>query len=147
MNIKLKENKMITKEMKEKLLKEAVEASRFAHCPYSNFRVGAAVLTESGKIYKGGNIENVSYGATVCAERVAIWKAVSEGEKVFQAIAVIGPGSKEAYPCAQCRQVMVEFGLDWLVISGDSKGNYMGEKTVREIVPFPFTPDALLGKK
>ena len=138
---------MITQEMKEKLLKEAVDASKFAHCPYSNFRVGAAVLTESGKIYKGGNIENVSYGATVCAERVAIWKAVSEGEKVFQAIAVIGPGSKEAYPCAQCRQVMVEFGLDWLVISGDSKGNYMGEKTVREIVPFPFTPDALLGKK
>jgi cytidine deaminase len=138
---------MITQEMKEKLLKEAIDASKFAHCPYSNFRVGAAVLTESGKIYKGGNIENVSYGATVCAERVAIWKAVSEGEKVFQAIAVIGPGSKEAYPCAQCRQVMVEFGLDWLVISGDSKGNYMGEKTVREIVPFPFTPDALLGKK
>ncbi len=137
---------MISQEMKEKLLKEAVDASKFAHCPYSNFRVGAAVLTESGKIYLGGNIENVSYGATVCAERVAIWKAVSEGEKVFQAIAVNGPGSKEAYPCAQCRQVMVEFGLDWLVISGDSKGNYLGEKTVREIVPFPFTPDALLGK-
>ncbi len=138
---------MITQEMKEKLLKEAVDASKYAHCPYSNFRVGAAVLTASGKIYKGGNIENVSYGATVCAERVAIWKAVSEGENVFQAIAVIGPGSKEAYPCAQCRQVMVEFGLDWLVISGDSKGNYLGEKSVREIVPFPFTPDALLGKK
>jgi cytidine deaminase len=138
---------MITQEMKEKLLKEAVDASKYAHCPYSNFRVGAAVLTASGKIYKGGNIENVSYGATVCAERVAIWKAVSEGEDVFQAIAVIGPGSEEAYPCAQCRQVMVEFGLDWLVISGDSKGKYLGEKTVREIVPFPFTPDALLGKK
>ena len=138
---------MITKEIKEKLLKEAVDASKFAHCPYSNFRVGAAVLTKSGKIYKGGNIENVSYGATVCAERVAIWKAVSEGEMEFEAMAVIGPGSKEAYPCAQCRQVMVEFGLDWLVISGDSKGNYMGEKLVREIVPFPFTPDALLGKK
>ena len=138
---------MITQEMKEKLLKEAVDASKFAHCPYSNFRVGAAVLTTSGKIYKGGNIGNVSYGATVCAERVAIWKAVSEGEKDFQAIAVIGPGSKEAYPCAQCRQVMVEFGLDWLVISGDSKGNYLGEMVVRDLVPFPFTPDALLGKK
>lgn len=133
--------------MKEKLLKEAVEASKYAHCPYSNFRVGAAVLTASGKIYKGGNIENVSYGATVCAERVAIWKAVSEGEKDFQAIAVIGPGSKEAYPCALCRQVMVEFGLDWLVISGDSRGNYLGERIVRDLVPFPFTPDALLGKQ
>jgi cytidine deaminase len=138
---------MITQEMKEKLLKEAVEASKYAHCPYSNFRVGAAVLTASGKIYKGGNIENVSYGATVCAERVAIWKAVSEGEKDFQAIAVIGPGSKEAYPCALCRQVMVEFGLDWLVISGDSRGNYLGERIVRDLVPFPFTPDALLGKQ
>ncbi len=138
---------MITKEMKDKLLKAAVEASKYSHCPYSNFRVGAAVLTESGKIYQGGNIENVSYGATVCAERVAIWKAVSEGEKVFQAIAVIGPGSKEGYSCALCRQVMVEFGLDWLVISGDSRGNYLGEKVLRDLVPFPFTPDALLGKK
>jgi len=138
---------MITQEMKEKLLKEAVEASKYSHCPYSNFRVGAAVLTGSGKIYQGGNIENVSYGATVCAERVAIWKAVSEGEKDLQAIAVIGPGSKEAYPCALCRQVMVEFGLDWLVISGDSKGNYLGEMVLRDLVPFPFTPDALLGKK
>jgi len=137
---------MITQEMKEKLLKEAVAGSEFAYCPYSNFRVGAAVLTKSGRVYTGGNIENVSYGATVCAERVAIWKAVSEGEKEFQAMAVVGPGNKEAYPCAQCRQVMVEFGLDWLVISGDSAGKYLGEKLVREIVPFPFTPDALLGR-
>ena len=70
-------------EMKEKLLKSAVQASKNSHCPYSNFRVGAAVLTKSGEIFKGGNIENMSYGATVCAERVAIWKAVSEGEKEF----------------------------------------------------------------
>jgi len=130
---------------KEKLLNAAVEGSQNAHCPYSKFRVGAAVLTKSGKIFTGGNIENVSYGATVCAERVAIWKAVSEGEKDFEAIAVIGPGTSEGYPCAQCRQVMVEFGLDWLVISGDAQGNYMGEMTVRELVPFAFTPDALLG--
>lgn len=130
---------------KEELLLAAVEGATKAHCPYSNFRVGAAVLTKSGKIFIGGNIENVSYGATVCAERVAIWKAVSEGEKDFEAIAVIGPGSKEAYPCAQCRQVMVEFGLDWLVVSGDAEGKYMGEMTVRDLVPFAFTPDALLG--
>jgi len=130
---------------KEKLLNAAVEGSQNAHCPYSKFRVGAAVLTKSGNVFSGGNIENVSYGATVCAERVAIWKAVSEGEKDFEAIAVIGPGTSEGYPCAQCRQVMVEFGLDWLVISGDAQGNYMGEMTVRELVPFAFTPDALLG--
>lgn len=132
-------------EMKEKLIQAAVEASENAHCPYSNFRVGAVVLTKSGKIFKGGNIENVSYGATVCAERVAIWKAVSEGEKEFEAIAVIGPGTSEGYPCAQCRQVMVEFGLDWLVISGDNQGNYLGEMSVRDLVPYAFIPSALLG--
>jgi len=130
---------------KNELLLAAVEGAQNAHCPYSNFRVGAAVLTKSGKIFKGGNIENVSYGATVCAERVAIWKAVSEGEKEFEAIAVIGPSTTEAYPCAQCRQVMVEFGLDWLVISGNEKGEYLGEMTVGDLVPFAFTPDALLG--
>ncbi|MDO9546697.1 MAG: cytidine deaminase [Pelolinea sp.] len=135
----------MNKEMKATLLKAAVEGSKNAHCPYSKYRVGAAVLTKTGKIYQGGNIENVSYGATVCAERVAIWKAVSEGEKEFEAIAVIGPGTSEGYPCAQCRQVMVEFGLDWLVVSGDQDGNYLGDMTVRELVPFPFTPSALLG--
>ena len=135
----------MNQEEKDKLLKAAVEGSQKAHCPYSNFRVGAAVLTKSGKVFSGGNIENVSYGATVCAERVAIWKAVSEGEKEFEAIAVVGPSTSEAYPCAQCRQVMVEFGLDWLVISGDQDGKYLGDITVRELVPFPFTPSALLG--
>jgi cytidine deaminase len=130
---------------KEKLLQAAVKGSQNAHCPYSNFRVGAAVLTKTGKVFTGGNIENVSYGATVCAERVAIWKAVSEGEKEYEAIAVVGPSTGEGYPCAQCRQVMVEFGLDWLVISGDAEGNYLGEMTVRDLVPFAFTPEALLG--
>ena len=137
---------MLTKEKKLELLQAAVEAAKNAHCPYSKFRVGAAVLTKNGKIFKGGNIENVSYGGTVCAERVAIWKAVSEGEKEFEAIAVVGPGSKEGYPCALCRQVMVEFGLDWLVISGDSQGNYLGEQVLRDLVPYPFVPSALLGE-
>ncbi len=131
--------------VKEELLLQAVKGSENAHCPYSHFRVGAAVLTQTGRIFTGGNIENVSYGATVCAERVAIWKAVSEGEKEFKAIAVVGPGTSEGYPCSQCRQVMVEFGLDWLVISGDAEGNYMGEMSVGDLVPFAFTPDALLG--
>jgi cytidine deaminase len=136
---------MIDKKMKETLLAAAVKAAENAYCPYSKFRVGAAVLTKSGKIFGGGNIENVSYGGTVCAERVAVWKAVSEGERDIVAIAVIGPGTKEAYPCALCRQVMLEFGLDMLVISGDAEGNYMGERVLRDLVPFPFTPSALLG--
>ena len=136
---------MIDEKMKKKLLAEAVKAGKNSYSPYSKFRVGAAVLTKSGKIYGGTNIENVSYGGTVCAERVAVWKAVSEGEREMEAIAVIGPGTVEAYPCAICRQVLLEFGLDMLVISGDEKGNYMGEMRLRDLVPFPFTPSALLG--
>jgi cytidine deaminase len=138
---------MIDKKKKEELLAAAVKAAEFSHSPYSNFRVGAALLTKSGKVFGGTNIENVSYGGTVCAERVAVWKAVSEGEKEFEAMAVVGPGTEEAYPCALCRQVILEFGLDILIISGDAKGNYLGERTMRELVPFPFTPDALLGDK
>lgn len=136
---------MIDENMKKKLLSEAVKAGENSYSPYSKFRVGAAVLTKNGKIYGGTNIENVSYGGTVCAERVAVWKAVSEGEREMEAIAVIGPGSKEGYPCALCRQVLLEFGLDMLVISGDAEGNYLGERSLRDLVPFPFTPSALLG--
>ena len=136
---------MIDEKMKKKLLAEAVKAAENSYCPYSNFRVGAAVLAKSGKIYGGTNIENVSYGGTVCAERVAAFKAVSEGEREIEAIAVVGPGTSEAYPCAICRQVLLEFGLDMLVISGDEKGNYMGEMRLRDLVPYPFVPSALLG--
>ena len=135
----------LDEQKKKELVEAGLRGRKRAYAPYSNYFVGAALLTEAGKIYEGLNIENASYGATVCAERVAIWKAVSEGEKEFDAIAVIGPSTTEAYPCAQCRQVMVEFGLDWLVISGDEKGNYLGEMTVGDLVPFAFTPDALLG--
>ena len=138
---------MIDNEMKTKLLAAAVKAAENSYSPYSNFRVGAAVLTRSGKIFGGTNIENVSYGGTVCAERVAAWKAVSEGEREIEAIAVIGPGDKEAYPCAICRQVLLEFGLEMLVISGDEKGNYMGERKLSDLVPFPFVPSALLGEQ
>lgn len=136
---------MIDIKMKKKLLAEAVKAGEKSYSPYSKFRVGAAVLAKSGKIYGGTNIENVSYGGTVCAERVAVWKAVSEGEREMEAIAVIAPGTSEGYPCALCRQVLLEFGLDMLVISGDAQGNYLGEMTLRDLVPFPFTPSALLG--
>lgn len=102
--------------MKEQLLiEEALTAREQAYCPYSNFAVGAALLTGSGKIYHGCNVENASYSVANCAERTAIFKAVSEGEKEFVAIAVVG-GKKDAspvdyvYPCGVCRQVMAEFG-------------------------------------
>ena len=137
---------MIDTEMKTKLLAAAVKAAKNSYSPYSHFAVGAAILTKGGNIYLGTNIENVSYGGTVCAERVAVWKAVSEGELEMEAIAVVGPGTKEGYPCAICRQVLLEFGLDMLVISGDAQGNYLGERTLRDLVPFPFVPSALLGE-
>ncbi|MBE5885623.1 MAG: cytidine deaminase [Lachnospiraceae bacterium] len=102
--------------MKDQLLiEEALLAREQSYCPYSNFAVGAALLTGSGKIYHGCNIENASYSVANCAERTAIFKAVSEGEKEFIAIAVVG-GQKDAppvdytYPCGVCRQVMSEFG-------------------------------------
>ena len=94
----------------QKLIEEAMHAKEFAYAPYSNFRVGAALLTKSGKIYKGCNIENVAFTPTNCAERTAFFKAVSEGEKEFSAIAINGDSvEKYLYPCGVCRQVMTEF--------------------------------------
>lgn len=96
----------------DQLIQKAYEAMAFSYSPYSNFKVGAALLTESGKVYTGCNIEIASYGATNCAERTAIFKAISEGEKVFKAIAVVSSSSDYTFPCGICRQVIVEFGKD-----------------------------------
>lgn len=93
----------------EELMKHAKDALENAYAPYSNFFVGAALLTESGKIYKGCNIENASFGATNCAERTAIFKAVSEGERKFSMIAVAAKNGTTAFPCGICLQVMNEF--------------------------------------
>lgn len=94
---------------KEDLVMCAKEAAAYAYAPYSNFTVGAALLTTKGKVYTGCNIENASYGATNCAERTAIFKAVSEGERNFVAIAVVAGDGSTAYPCGICLQVMNEF--------------------------------------
>lgn len=108
------------------LVQEALDARKMAYAPYSHYTVGAAVLTEEGTIYKGGNIENASYGASCCAERTAIFKAVSEGERRISAIAVAGGKAASqhenaepadyAYPCGICRQVMREFAGDELKV-------------------------------
>lgn len=120
----------------EKLIKEAKEAQKMAYVPYSNFRVGAALLTKSGKVYRGCNIENASFGATNCAERTAIFKAVSEGEREFQAIAIVGE-TESTYPCGICRQVIAEFGIDIEIVLED-KGEI---KVFRldEMLPYSFT--------
>ncbi len=94
------------------LVSKAFEGRKNAYAPYSNFKVGAAVLTEDGKIYTGCNIENASYGATNCAERTAIFKAISEGHKTIEAIAIVGVINDYTYPCGICRQVISEFASD-----------------------------------
>lgn len=122
------------------LIGKAREALNNAYCPYSKYRVGAAVLTEKGNIYTGCNIENGCYGATNCAERTAVFKAVSEGERSFTAIAVFtDEGNPPPFPCGICRQVLTEFcAPDMPVII------YDGEKsvynfTLEELVPFSFS--------
>jgi cytidine deaminase len=96
----------------KQLIEKAYEAMEFAYAPYSNFKVGAALLTESGKVYTGCNVEIASFGATNCAERTAIFKAISEGEMAYKAIAVVSSSHDLTYPCGICRQVIVEFAKD-----------------------------------
>jgi cytidine deaminase len=120
-----------------KLIAAAKAAQRNAHAPYSKFRVGAALLTKSGKIYTGVNVENASYGLTNCAERVAIGKAVSEGHRQFQAIAVVAP-SAALSPCGACRQVMAEFG-ECVVICADSRNTRrLKIHLLSELLPHSF---------
>ena len=110
--------------MKEKeLIEAAVNVRGHAHAPYSNFKVGAAVHTKNGKIYTGCNIENATYGLTICAERVAIFKAISEGEKKIAAIAVVADTEELTPPCGACRQIIWEFCGDIPVIFANLKGD------------------------
>lgn len=110
-------------EESKKLVEAAREVRERAYAPYSKFRVGAAVRTKSGKIYTGCNVESASYGLTVCAERVAIWKAVSEGEKDFAEIAVVADTQELTPPCGVCRQIIWEFGGDIPVVFANLKGD------------------------
>lgn len=131
-----------------KLAQAALDARKMAYVPYSRYAVGAALLTEQGGIYQGGNIENASYGATNCAERTAIFKAVSEGERRFSAIAIAGgmEGAEPvdyAYPCGICRQVMQEFaGEDFIVIVVKSASDYRVHG-LRELLPYGFGGDSI----
>ena len=95
--------------MNEELLKEAAEAASQAYCPYSEYRVGAALLTTDDTIFRGCNVENASYGLTNCAERTALFSAVAKGHRSFSALAVVSSGDDFPYPCGACRQVLAEF--------------------------------------
>ena len=126
---------------REELIRAATAAREFAYAPYSQYKVGAAVLGEDGKIYTGCNIENASYGLTVCAERNAIFKMVGEGCRKFVALAVVtASDAKDGAPCMACRQVMTEFCKDFDVPVIDSSCVYgtSWEHTIRELCPLPF---------
>ena len=132
---------MLTDEMRETLIQHAAQAMQWAYAPYSNYAVGAAVLTSSGKIYDGVNVENAVYPLTLCAERVAIFKAVSQGEKEFVAIAVVTRNG--GTPCGSCRQVMAEFGTKTVVLIANQDGKLLHEYTVAELLPDSFGDDDL----
>lgn len=121
------------------LVSKALEARENAYVPYSNFKVGAAVLTEDNSIYTGCNIENASYGATNCAERTAIFKAISEGYNPIKAIAIVGIENEYTYPCGICRQVIAEFASeDIKIIIAKNKDEYI-VKELEEVLPGAFT--------
>lgn len=134
----------LTDEIRQKLIDLAIEARELAYAPYSNYRVGAALLTRSGKIYTGVNVENAAYPTGTCAERVAIFKAVSEGEREFVAMAVVTDNG--GMPCGACRQVMAEFGLELKVLIADAEGKLRQEAALSDLLPGAFRPRDM-GKK
>lgn len=132
---------MLTDETRQKLIETALEARKWAYAPYSNYTVGAAVLTASDRIYDGVNVENAAYPSSMCAERVAIFKAISEGERGFIALAVAS--SNGGTPCGACRQVLSEFGLDTLVLIVNAEGEILQEAKISDLLPSAFQPKDL----
>jgi cytidine deaminase len=135
----------------QEMITAAAKARESSYAPYSNFTVGASLLTKSGKLFTGCNVESVSYSPTTCAERVAILKAVSEGERNFDMIVVIGgpregKSKAEGYsgPCGVCRQMIYEFGKETTVVIANSLDEYYVHN-ISELFPLGFGPDHLLG--
>jgi cytidine deaminase len=126
----------------EKLIGAAAAAREKAYAPYSKFRVGAAILTKEGRYYTGCNIENASYGLTCCAERVALFKAVSNSERSFEAIAITAGTKEFCPPCGACRQALAEFGANIKVYMANEAGEYQMQ-TVAELLPLSFTAESL----
>ena len=121
----------------EKLVEIALRARERAYAKYSGFRVGAALLTKSGRVFTGVNVENASYGLTVCAEKVAVFKAISEGEREFVAIAIASDSSEKTVPCGACRQVLYEFSEDMDVIMANRNRDYEIVK-LKDLLPKGF---------
>ncbi|ATF12624.1 cytidine deaminase [Brevibacillus sp. HB1.2] len=130
---------------KQALLAQAIEARKLAYVPYSKFQVGAALLAESGKVYLGGNIENAAYSLCNCAERTALFKAYSEGDRTYKALAVSADTPQAVSPCGACRQVMAELcPPDMPVFLTNLKGDIL-ETTVSALLPGAFTKEDLRG--
>lgn len=128
--------RILSKKTINRLLAEARKAKKYSYAPYSSFHVGASVLSKDGKIFRGSNIENASYGLTICAERAAIFNALSSGVKDILAIAISCDDEKLCTPCGACRQVIYEFSENCLIVM-DRKGGYM-LKNIKELLPLGF---------
>ena len=136
---------MIGSDVQSELLRLAREARGRSYSPYSHYGVGAALLTKDGRIYQGCNIENASFTPTICAERTAFFKAIYDGVREFEAIAVIGTGDMPSYPCGVCRQVMSEFcNSDFLIITSNNDGSEVIAETLDQMLPHRFGPKDLL---
>jgi cytidine deaminase len=131
----------LSDEKRQELIQKANQVRSRAYAPYSNYQVGAALLTKKGQIFTGVNVENAAYPDSICAERSALFSAVSAGERDFEAIAVATRNG--GTPCGSCRQVLSEFGLDIVVLLTDENENLLQEKTVRELLPGAFLPQDL----
>ncbi len=131
----------MTDEARQNLIGQALAVRQWAYAPYSHYHVGAALLASSGKVYDGINVENAAYGSSICAERTALVKAVSEGERQFEALAVATDNGGS--PCGSCRQMLAEFGLDLKILILNGEGDVVRETTLRELLPEAFTPESL----
>lgn len=127
------------------LIDKCQKAKEYSYSPYSKFRVGSAVLTDNGQIITGTNVENASYGLTICAERIAVSNAVSQGHQKFKAIAVCTDLDEFKAPCGACRQFLIEFGLNWEYYMIKNNGEFK-KIDFEPLVPLPFTPACLNGK-
>ena len=128
------------------LCQKAIDMLDMAYVPYSHFPVGAALLCRDGTVFTGCNIENAAYGATICAERTAIFKAVSEGHRDFDTIVIAGRSEDYCYPCGMCRQFMKEFAPEMQVICLNGKGEAL-ELTLRDLLPYGFDSTFLPGEQ
>lgn len=130
----------------DELLEEAKKAAQYAYAPYSNFKVGAALLARDGRIFTGCNVENASFGLSNCAERTAVFKGISEGKRDFEAIAVYSDVEEYISPCGACRQVLMEFNPYMMVICGSKRGMYTVKRLI-ELLPGAFTKKDLFENK